>query len=150
MMFKIKEGSHYIKPTNKELTPTERKLMHLLCRGASAREIASQMGIAQATVKNHMTNIYNKLEIDNQRQAIILGIRMGFGEDKVESSGITETIQFHESEIRRLKMIQKEGESAGQAINSAHDIRYLVPDTECTGNQPELEYASRTADGNDC
>lgn len=54
------------------LTPREREVLVLVARGASNREIAQALYISEGTVKNHVTNILNRLELRDRTQAAIL------------------------------------------------------------------------------
>lgn len=53
-----------------ELTPRERELMSLLERGLSNKQIAGQLGIEVATVKNHIHNILEKLHVRRRSEAV--------------------------------------------------------------------------------
>ncbi|GAB4465778.1 MAG: response regulator transcription factor [Elainellaceae cyanobacterium] len=54
------------------LTPREREVLRLVAQGASNREIAQTLYISEGTVKNHVTNILNRLELRDRTQAAIL------------------------------------------------------------------------------
>ncbi|MFQ3617405.1 MAG: response regulator transcription factor [Cyanobacteriota bacterium] len=54
------------------LTPREREVLVLVAQGASNREIAQTLYISEGTVKNHVTNILNRLELRDRTQAAIL------------------------------------------------------------------------------
>ena len=43
----------------------------LIAQGASNREIASALFLAEGTVKNHVTNILGKLEVRDRTQAAL-------------------------------------------------------------------------------
>lgn len=51
------------------LTPREHELLRMLATGASNRDIASELGIAEPTAKRHLANIYKKLGCANRVQA---------------------------------------------------------------------------------
>jgi DNA-binding CsgD family transcriptional regulator len=51
------------------LTDRERETLALLASGATNGEIASELGIAEPTVKRHLANIYQKLGCTNRVQA---------------------------------------------------------------------------------
>jgi len=53
------------------LSERELEILHLIARGASNREIASGLFIAEGTVKNHVTNILAKLGVRDRTQAAI-------------------------------------------------------------------------------
>lgn len=52
-----------------QLTPREAEVGELLCRGASNKQIARTLGLQLATVKNHVHNILEKLEVRSRAQA---------------------------------------------------------------------------------
>jgi DNA-binding NarL/FixJ family response regulator len=52
-----------------ELTPRELEILRELSHGATNREIADKMVISVNTVKNHVHQILQKLEVKNRRQA---------------------------------------------------------------------------------
>ena len=49
-----------------QLTPREREIVALLARRKSNGEIARELGIAVGTVKTHVHNILNKLEVEDR------------------------------------------------------------------------------------
>ncbi|MBH8562350.1 response regulator transcription factor [Nostoc sp. CENA67] len=55
-----------------ELTPREKEVLRLIATGASNREIAQQLYISEGTVKNHVTNILNRLDLRDRTQAAII------------------------------------------------------------------------------
>jgi len=54
-----------------ELTPREKEVLRLIATGASNREIAQELYISEGTVKNHVTNILNRLNLRDRTQAAI-------------------------------------------------------------------------------
>ena len=54
-----------------ELTPREMEVLRLIATGASNREIAQKLYISEGTVKNHVTNILNRLNLRDRTQAAI-------------------------------------------------------------------------------
>ena len=52
-----------------QLTPREREIHAKLATGASASEMAGELGIAVPTIKRHLANIYLKLGCSNRVQA---------------------------------------------------------------------------------
>lgn len=58
-------------PSLAELTPREKEVLRLIATGANNREIAQQLYISEGTVKNHVTNILNRLDLRDRTQAAI-------------------------------------------------------------------------------
>ena len=58
------------------LTPKQVEVLSYLAAGLSNRQIASQLGIAQGTVKLHVTEILRKLHVEGRARAIVLARRM--------------------------------------------------------------------------
>jgi DNA-binding NarL/FixJ family response regulator len=54
-----------------ELTDREREILTLIARGESNATIAEQLVITLKTVRNHVSNIYNKLQVADRAQAAI-------------------------------------------------------------------------------
>lgn len=52
------------------LTNREKEILGLIATGKTNREIADTLGIEEKTVKNHINNIYSKLQIKSRYQAI--------------------------------------------------------------------------------
>jgi two-component system, NarL family, nitrate/nitrite response regulator NarL len=59
------------------LTDREMEILRLLGRGASNREIADAMVIAEATVRGHVHHVLDKLKLQNRLQAAAYAARMG-------------------------------------------------------------------------
>lgn len=53
------------------LTEREREILTFVCRGASNREIGEALYLTEGTVKNHMTNILNKMGVRDRTQAAL-------------------------------------------------------------------------------
>ncbi|QXE01227.1 response regulator transcription factor [Terribacillus sp. DMT04] len=53
------------------LTVREQEVLHLIAKGRSNQEIASELFIALKTVKVHVSNILSKLEVQDRTQAAI-------------------------------------------------------------------------------
>ena len=66
-------------PAFGSLTPRERDLIELIAQGRDNAQIAAQLGVSAKTVRNHITSIFAKLEVENRAQAIVLARKAGFG-----------------------------------------------------------------------
>jgi len=55
------------------LSAREKEILNLLATGASNKEIAAHLVIAEGTVKNHVTSILSKLEVKDRMQAVLRG-----------------------------------------------------------------------------
>lgn len=60
------------------LSPREMEILELVAQGSSNKEIAFQLNISQQTVKNHMTAILRKLQVEDRTQAAITALRNGW------------------------------------------------------------------------
>lgn len=59
------------------LTPRELEVLRLLAQGATNREIADALVISEGTVKNHISNILQRLDIRDRTQAAVYAVRNG-------------------------------------------------------------------------
>ncbi|NYT41943.1 response regulator transcription factor [Sphingomonas sp. R-74633] len=71
---------HAIDATGKSvhLTPTQLKVMQGVYSGQLNKQIAYELGIAEATVKAHMTALMRKLNVRNRTQVAIAAQRLAF------------------------------------------------------------------------
>ncbi len=53
------------------LTERERQVLEQIARGLTNSEIASKLGISLKTVRNNVSNIFNKLEVSGRAQAVV-------------------------------------------------------------------------------
>ncbi|MGY1577774.1 response regulator [Streptomyces sp. MN13] len=64
-----------------ELTPRELEILGLLASGLNYRQIARKLTITDKTVRNHVTNIFAKLQVNDRAQAIVRARNAGLGVD---------------------------------------------------------------------
>ena len=59
------------------LTARQREVLQLLAKGATNREIARTLGIADNTAKQHTHAVFQALNVTSRAQAVIAAMRMG-------------------------------------------------------------------------
>jgi DNA-binding NarL/FixJ family response regulator len=74
-------ASPAIKRPFPDLTDREREVLDLIARGVNNQEIASRLHISPKTVSNHISNIFNKLEVADRAHAIVRARQAGLGID---------------------------------------------------------------------
>jgi len=70
-----------------ELTEREREVLELLAQGLPNPIIARRLVISPKTVRNHISNIFSKLEVSNRSEAIVRARRAGLGEQDGPAPG---------------------------------------------------------------
>jgi two-component system, NarL family, response regulator len=60
-----------------ELTARERGVLQLMSRGKSNQDIASELFIAETTVKSHVNSILSKMQVRDRTQAVTLALQQG-------------------------------------------------------------------------
>lgn len=61
------------------LTARERELVELIAQGRDNAQIAARLCLSEKTVRNHITNIFDKLAVENRAQAIVMARDAGYG-----------------------------------------------------------------------
>ena len=64
-----------------ELTDREREVLALVARHETNPEIARKLHLSEKTVRNHVSNIFTKLQVADRAQAIIRARKAGMGPD---------------------------------------------------------------------
>lgn len=59
------------------LTEREKEILSLLVQGFSNRDLAQALFISEKTVKNHISNIFRKMEVSDRTQAVVKALKMG-------------------------------------------------------------------------
>lgn len=62
---------------NSDLSAREREVLDLIVKGKSNKEIASQLGITESTVKCHVSVILMRLNVGDRTQAVVSALRRG-------------------------------------------------------------------------
>ncbi|HEY83665.1 MAG TPA: response regulator transcription factor [Chloroflexi bacterium] len=64
-------------PAYQKLSDQERRILSYVAEGASNKEIAEAMSLAERTVKNYLTVIFQKLQVNNRTEAAIRAVKDG-------------------------------------------------------------------------
>lgn len=63
------------KPKGFGLSPQEERVLRLVSLGKTNKEIASELGLSDKTVKNYLANVYDKLQVSRRSQATAVFLR---------------------------------------------------------------------------
>jgi len=76
-----------VAPLFAPLSPREKEILDEIARGNSNKEIARILKISDQTVKNHITSIMRKLNVNDRTHAVVYAVRRGWIKlDQVESA----------------------------------------------------------------
>lgn len=67
---KVKEGDKFYN----DLTEREKEILRLITLGGTNKEIAQKLGISEKTVKNHISNIFQTLHVNNRTKAALYAL----------------------------------------------------------------------------
>ncbi len=62
-----------------ELTPRERAVLEAIADGLDNAEIANLLGLSEKTVRNHITRVFDKIQVQHRYQAIVRARDAGLG-----------------------------------------------------------------------
>lgn len=65
-------------PRTEELTSREREVLHLIANGASNKDIAQSLFIAEKTVKAHVSSLLAKMGVQSRTQAALYAVQRGW------------------------------------------------------------------------
>ena len=68
-------------PAFADLSPRERHVLALLAEGLSNAEIADRLALSEKTIRNHVTNVFDKLGVCSRAQAIVFARDRRFREE---------------------------------------------------------------------
>lgn len=77
-MLKLLMEAQAEKHAPKLLTNKEIAVLQALARGLKNSEIASELDVAERTVKSYLTTIYSKLEVKTRAQAIVVAMEQAY------------------------------------------------------------------------
>jgi DNA-binding NarL/FixJ family response regulator len=64
-------------PAAEELTEREVEVLRRIAEGMSNREIGTQLGISESTVKTHVNRLLGKLGVTDRTKALVLAVKRG-------------------------------------------------------------------------
>jgi two-component system nitrate/nitrite response regulator NarL len=64
-----------------DISGREQEVLQLVCEGATNREIAERLIVSEHTVKVHLRNILNKLNLRNRQQVAAYAVHEGLVTD---------------------------------------------------------------------
>ena len=73
-----KEASYDEENLLDALTPREEEVLQLLTQGVTYKGVAGKLFISETTVKTHVNNIFQKLQVSDRTQAVLYAINNGF------------------------------------------------------------------------
>ncbi len=59
------------------LSPREQEILRLVADGKPNKIIAAELSISEHTVRNHISNIFQKLHVNNRTEATVLALKRG-------------------------------------------------------------------------
>lgn len=59
------------------LTPREKEMLRFVAAGMSNKEIADRLCLSLRTVKAHLSNIFNKMNVASRSEALVTALRLG-------------------------------------------------------------------------
>jgi two-component system NarL family response regulator len=70
----------------RDLTPREREVFFLASRGLKNTEIAAKLYLSEKTIKTHLRNIYNKLNLTSKADLRLFAVKMGLASEREVAS----------------------------------------------------------------
>lgn len=70
----LKEFAKQDKTKISDLTGREKEVLRLIALGGTNKEIANKLGIAEKTVKNHLSHIFQILHVSNRTEAAVYAL----------------------------------------------------------------------------
>ena len=65
-----------------ELTEREREILELIARGRSNADITEALVLSPKTVRNHVSNVFSKLQVRDRAEAIVRAREAGLGTER--------------------------------------------------------------------
>lgn len=77
VLARLSDSSQHARRPASQLSPTELDILTMIGEAKSIPVIAAARGISHKTVRNHLANIYRKLELRSRTEAMLWAARMG-------------------------------------------------------------------------
>lgn len=77
LMERLADQSSSVHRSPRQLSATELDILTMIGQAKSIAAIAASRGISHKTVRNHLANIYRKLELRSRTEAMLFAARMG-------------------------------------------------------------------------
>lgn len=61
------------------LTPRQKEILGCLAEGLTNKEISERLGLAQGTIKVHVTAVFQALKVRNRGEAVGVAVQIGYG-----------------------------------------------------------------------
>ncbi|MBS0663536.1 MAG: response regulator transcription factor [Verrucomicrobia bacterium] len=71
----VKDGSGAAQSALAVLSPQERRVLALIAEGRTNKEVGNELGLAEKTVKNYLSNVFEKLHVSRRSQAAAMYAR---------------------------------------------------------------------------
>jgi two-component system response regulator DevR len=71
----IRSNAPGTRSTLDSLSPQERRVLALIADGRTNKEVAAEMGLAEKTVKNYLSTVFEKLHVSRRSQAAALYVQ---------------------------------------------------------------------------
>lgn len=68
----VKDQAHSGPPVLEQLSPQETRVLALIAEGHTNKEVAQALGLAEKTVKNYLSTVFEKLQVTRRAQAAVL------------------------------------------------------------------------------
>ena len=77
VLARLSDSATHVRRPPSQLSPTELDILTMIGEAKSIPVIAAARGISHKTVRNHLANIYRKLELRSRTEAMLCAARMG-------------------------------------------------------------------------
>jgi DNA-binding NarL/FixJ family response regulator len=77
MLSRLGQQPLHVRRPQAPLSATELDILTMIGKAQSIPAIAASRGISHKTVRNHLANIYRKLELRSRTEAMLCAVRMG-------------------------------------------------------------------------